>query len=61
MPIVDLKAEQWNAIINILASAPWRDANPLLMEISQQLQQRAAAGTPDSASKGDGHVESVLP
>ena len=63
MPIVDLKTEQWNQVINILANAPWRDANPLLVEISQQLQaqQRTAVSTPDSASKGDGHVESVLP
>ena len=41
MPTVDLKTEQWNAIVNILASAPWRDANPLLMEIGRQLQLQA--------------------
>lgn len=53
---VELKLEQWNAIISILAGAPWRDANPLLMEISQQLQaQQQRAAFPSAPTIGDGH------
>ncbi|HEY2530315.1 MAG TPA: hypothetical protein VGJ20_20655 [Xanthobacteraceae bacterium] len=28
--------------MGILSTAPWRDANPLLMKIGQQLQQQTA-------------------
>lgn len=38
MPAVDLEPNEWGQVMAILATAPWRDANPLLMKIGQQLQ-----------------------
>ena len=56
MPTVELKMDQWNAVISILATAPWRDANPLLMEITRQLQaQQRPQAQQGIASTGDGH------
>jgi hypothetical protein len=40
MPVVDLDANEWQHVMAMISSAPWRDANPLLMKIGQQLQQQ---------------------
>jgi hypothetical protein len=41
MSSVELEDQEWQSVISIIATAPWRDANPLLMKISSQLQQQA--------------------
>ena len=46
---VDLSDQEWGQVMQILATAPWRDANPLLMKIGEQLRKgqdltRAPAG-----------------
>lgn len=44
MASVELTDGEWQQVLGILAMAPWRDANPLLMKIGEQLrvaQQRA--------------------
>jgi hypothetical protein len=41
MPTVALESNEWGQVMAILATAPWRDANPLLMKIGNQLQQQA--------------------
>jgi hypothetical protein len=49
MPTVNLKNEQWQVLINIIASTkdfPWTMTNPLLMEISRQLQAQQIGGAP---------------
>jgi hypothetical protein len=38
MPTVDLTDNEWGQLMGILATAPWRDANPLLMKIGDQLR-----------------------
>jgi hypothetical protein len=38
MSIVDLEETEWQQVIAIITTAPWRDANPLLTKISQQLR-----------------------
>jgi hypothetical protein len=38
MPTVELSEQEWQAVINLIAQAPWHQANPLLMKIGQQLQ-----------------------
>lgn len=38
MPNVDLDPQEWQQVMAMISSAPWRDANPLLMKIGQQLQ-----------------------
>jgi hypothetical protein len=38
MASVDLSDADWQQVMAIIATAPWRDANPLLMKIGAQLQ-----------------------
>lgn len=40
MAIVELSDTEWQAVIAIIATAPWRDANPLLMKIGNQLRMQ---------------------
>lgn len=40
MPVVELDAPEWQQVMAMISTAPWRDANPLLMKIGQQLQQQ---------------------
>ena len=44
MAIVELDTNKWGQVMSILADAPWKIANPLLMEIGEQL--RAQSSTP---------------
>lgn len=41
MPAVVLDGNEWGQVMAILATAPWKDANPLLMKIGAQLQASA--------------------
>jgi hypothetical protein len=43
MPSVELNDQEWQQVINILATAPWAQANPLLMRIGGQLQGQRPA------------------
>lgn len=45
MPSVDLTEQQWGQLMSILADAPWKIANPLLMEIGNQLRAHAQAAS----------------
>ena len=38
MSSVNLTEQQWGQLMNILADAPWKIANPLLMAIGEQLR-----------------------
>jgi hypothetical protein len=38
MPTVELDEQEWQAVLAMIALAPWRDANPLLMKIGSQLR-----------------------
>lgn len=38
MAIVELEDNEWQVVLGMMALAPWREANPLLMKIGQQLQ-----------------------
>lgn len=38
MSTVTLTEQEWQQVMAIISTAPWRDANPLLMKIGQQLQ-----------------------
>jgi len=41
MPSVELTHEKWQWLLNVLAEKlTWKEANPILMEIGQQLQQQ---------------------
>ena len=35
---VDLSEAEWNAVMGMLSMGPWREANPLLMKIGEQLR-----------------------
>jgi hypothetical protein len=52
MPVVEMEQEEWQAVLNIIANAPWRDANPLLMKIGDQLraQQHLKTGPINSGA-----------
>lgn len=38
MPFVELEDKEWQQVLGLLAEAPWRIVNPLLMKIGAQLQ-----------------------
>lgn len=44
MSSVQLDDEEWQRVVAIIATAPWTQANPLLMKISAQLRQQQLAG-----------------
>ena len=46
MPSVELSEQQWGQLMAILADAPWKIANPLLMAIGDQLRAQALAQHP---------------
>lgn len=46
MPSVELDDQEWQAVMAIVATAPWRDANPLLMKIGGQLRNQAGVMPP---------------
>ena len=41
MPTVELSDNEWGQVMSIIGDAPWKQANPLLMKIGQQLQAQA--------------------
>jgi hypothetical protein len=41
--MVRLDLEEWQRVLGILASAAWRDANPLIMKIGEQLRMQEPA------------------
>lgn len=49
MTSIEMTDTEWQQVLNIIALAPWRDANPLLMKIGDQL--RRAQQDPGSASR----------
>lgn len=42
MAAVELKDEEWQQVLGMISMAPWRDANPLLMKIGEQLRLQAS-------------------
>ena len=50
---VDLSEAEWNAVLNLVAMGPWREANPLLMKIGEQMRtQRPQVKTDDIDMRG---------
>ena len=41
MSTVELNDNEWGQVMSIIGDAPWKQANPLLMKIGQQLQAQA--------------------
>lgn len=41
MPSVELSDQEWAQVMGLLSTAPWRDANPLLMKMGAQLQAQS--------------------
>lgn len=46
---VNLDQNEWNAVLALLSQAPWRDANPLIMRIGDQLRMQTPK--PNGASE----------
>jgi hypothetical protein len=59
MPSVELEDNEWQRVMAIIAMAPWRDANPLLMKIGAQLQGKISVEPSINplAAKSDGGKE----
>ena len=58
---VDLEEQELQAVMGMIALAPWKDANPLLMRIGSQLREqptgkqfRAGAATNPNATERAG-------
>lgn len=43
MSAVDLSEQEWGQVMSLLAEAPWKHSNPLLMKIGEQLRANALA------------------
>jgi hypothetical protein len=50
---VRLPIEQWQQVLAILSTAPWATANPLIMELGNQLRARTEERAA-SAKRGNG-------
>lgn len=50
MPTVELEEAEWNTVMAMIAGAPWRDANPLLLKIGEQLRRSQAANAVGAAN-----------
>jgi hypothetical protein len=65
MASVELSDQKWQQVLGMISLAPWRDANPLLMEIGAQLQRQQpapATNTPmttERAWAADGNSKEV--
>jgi len=59
MPAVDLDANEWGQVMAILATAPWRDANPLLMKIGNQLRTAPQFPAPGNTAQPEGNGKEV--
>lgn len=44
MATVELTEQEWQAVLGMIALAPWREANPLLMKIGDQLRRAQNSG-----------------
>jgi hypothetical protein len=54
MPVIEMTEQEWNQVMAILSSAPWRDANPLLIKIGSQLQPQTRPPAPaQTPTKGN--------
>jgi hypothetical protein len=40
MAVVELDEQEWQQVMNLIADAPWKVANPLLMKLGEQLQRQ---------------------
>ena len=63
MSSVDLSTEEWQTLINILATAngpgiSWTVTNPLLAKISEQVRRQSLAGNSKEMPAAEGQVES---
>ena len=44
MTSVSLEPDEWNRVLLMLSTQPWRDANTIIMKIGDQLRAQAGAG-----------------
>jgi len=42
---VELEEREWQAVINVLSTGPWRDVHPLLMKIGEQVRMQTNTAT----------------
>jgi hypothetical protein len=40
MSKIEMEDDEWQRVMACIALAPWRDANPLLMKIGEQLREQ---------------------
>jgi hypothetical protein len=53
---ITLQAQQWNVVLNALAEAPWRIADPVMRELTRQTaaaQQALDEPQPPAKPNGD--------
>jgi hypothetical protein len=57
---VELELEEWQRILAILATAPWAQANPLIMKLGEQLRsQQPGPGQREGRPNGPLPAEEV--
>jgi len=59
MPVVDLSGQEWGQVMAILSTAPWRDANPLLMKIGDQLRAQPPTVVHTTPAQPEGNGQEV--
>jgi hypothetical protein len=50
---------KWNQVLEILAGQPWKDINPLIVDIHQQLQYAVSVYHQQSPGLAQPHLEVV--
>jgi len=64
MRSVILVDEEWGQVMAIIALAPWKDANPLLMKIGEQLRAQTVPPAPPKdvqQNQSDGNGQETRP
>jgi hypothetical protein len=56
-----LPLEQWQQVLAILSTAPWATANPLIMELGNQLRARTEERAVAAAKRGNGADAEAAP
>lgn len=58
---IELTDKEWNAVIGVLAQAPWHIANPLIRKIGAQMQAQAKPPLMNDAGISDADIIERMP
>jgi hypothetical protein len=54
--MVTMTVAQWNQVLEVLGAHPWREVNPLIVNVHRQIQDAVNAGLGPGQSQGHSHT-----